>query len=157
MVKNTKIIPMANSPSSNNDESIKLTINRPVIHDVLKGVSFMMERWDDVTFRMSLTSIRMLVAMIIVNGILINSLPMCHSSSASLTLDLIQTGYSGTKVTGINGLICTAVQVKSIKVTINAYKIIQDEQIEQNLRIYFSEGIGPPSKAALTFICLKEN
>ena len=99
----------------------------------------------------------MLEAMIKVNGILIKSLPICHSSSASLTLDLIQTGYSGTKVTGINGLICTAVQVKSIKVTINAYKIIQDEQIEQNLRIYFSEGIGPPSKAALTFICLKEN
>ena len=99
----------------------------------------------------------MLEAMIKVNGILIKSLPKCHSSSASLKLDLIQTGYSGTKVTGINGLICTAVQVKSIKVTINAYKIIQDEQIEQNLRIYFSEGIGPPSKAALTFICLKEN
>ena len=117
MSKNTKIKPIANNPSSNNDESIKLTINRPVIHDVLKGVSFMIESWDDVTFRMSLTSIRMLVAMIIVNGIPINSLPMCHSSSASLKWDLIQTGYSGTIVTGINGFNCTAVQEKSIKVT----------------------------------------
>ena len=88
----------------------------------------------------------MLVQRIKVKGIRINNL-YSSQSSASSKLDPIHSVYCG-----INGKL----QIELNEATKNIYKIRHAEKVKQIFKIDFSEGIGSPAKAALTFRCLKE-
>ena len=89
----------------------------------------------------------MLAPMIKVKGIRTNNLQLYQLSSASSKLYLIHAAYGGRNAT---------LQVELNKVTKNRYKIRHAERVANVFKINFSEGIGCPAKAMLTFIRLKE-
>ena len=89
---------------------------------------------------------RMLVQRIKVKGIRINNL-YSSQSSASSKLDPIHNAYGGR-----NGTL----QVELNKATKSIYKIRHAEKVKKSFKIDFSEGIGSPAEAALTFRRLKE-